>query len=911
MNNTMFNIKAAENVPYYPVVSSGNIAKARCCEKYLANRFMAIDSQNAGTSERLFYKKILSVFKAGLSEGISKETLKESVAEYIENETCASWYDFIHQYEDAKTAFKEKFSRLADYIFDNELKTVKTDCFYEVPFGKAIGTDKWCFDTIRDCADFIFKQGDTIRLVKVQSKTTELSSRARTDENRPYLSPELLALKAGFVKEYPSASAEIWTLSGKDDKNGYFPPFEVKAGKNIISCDFTSADYDELKKRIELSLTVRCSHADCTSCRHRKICRMQSSLRVTDEEKAEQNVSSMAAAHFTDAQRTIIEHIDGPMAGIAVPGSGKTRALVERTARLIAAGIPAENILLVSFTKKACKEISGRLSVITQQMPEVKTLNQFGYDILRAELGAKKLTPATASDKKAMIDSVLNESRRIKGYSYNGAHLRYGITGTAEKWFEAIDKNGFDAFRAANQKMDEETLASIQEAYLRFRKIWTEGGYITFDEQISLVNDLFEEHPELIKKYADKYRYIMVDEYQDVNEQQVKMLYAIAHVHNNIVVMGDDDQAIYGWRGGDNKYLMNFGQEFPSAEIVYMCDNFRSNEPILKSCNSLISRNDGTRMEKAFIAHHAAKNRPTVLRNFDALQCVQLVATAVKSGIMPGEIAIIGKTNKILANISLILEEAGFKAISPKDYVIDDPVFIAVKSILALKRDMNDDMAFAQFLRICGVGYEWLYKVDRNLSLYENYKLCGFIKDGREKALLEAAADKEMNVVNTSVDNEFFSVGFQNAVYMMSTLVRYAAFEDDFASFVRAVCNTVFGVTSHVCMDAMLDLYDEHNCSSIEEFYALMEKMEKYSDETRVGYTESAEYVNLLTAHDSKGKEFSTVIVYGLEDYEDSPEEIRLLFVAMSRAKKNLFITEGICGHSALLNTLRKECEVR
>lgn len=916
----MINLET-NGVQDYGIVSPSKLRDARSCAKSMSMQALSINTKAA--KKNIFYKNVLSLFKEKFSS-LSLNELKSELREYIKENLEADWYELTTAYGDAIEKISGRWARFSEYFKSRDFEVLEVSVPYELMYSTPVGTPFYAFHGIKDTADFIVKDGETVRVIKVIDKVHTLSAKARTDANKVIYSPELLALKAGFVEKYPECSVELWSLRSKDDTTEELAEYEAKQGKNIVSCTFPGFESKALlMSEIVRSLGVQCPKKECRDCRHYDYCVMQTSTRFEDEKKACAENASMHAIKPTMAQQRVINHIEGPMSVIAVPGAGKTRSLVERVVNLKSQGINLAHVLLVTFTNKACQELADRLEVAlgiekgSEGSPVVRTFHRFAYDILKENPGLAGGRFALASDtaKAGFIKGILNREDvpRIGAVSYDGATSRYGIIRQLIKWFDYIKENGEDTFITDYPNKD---TANILAVYHIYSEEWRRAGYITFDELILKVNELFEKYADLSETYAYRFQYIMVDEFQDTDAEQAKFIYSIVKHHNNIVVVGDDDQSIYGWRGGDNHFLINFGDDFPDADVVFMNDNFRSCEPILKACNALIATNT-ERTAKAFVAHKTADYKPVVLRGVDVNLLNALVDRALSAGFKPGDIAIIGRNNKVLFQVSDFLTMNGKKVLSPKDYLIKDTVFMAILDCLELTQDWNNDRALYRLLKIQGVPDELLYKAVKSKSLYDNLVGAGFMPSFNSndlpewRTLVNVVKDIEDGVA-TRVDTTFVYPELVKALFSIFITIANLPLASNFKEAVSSISKNILHVDeSHPCIKALLDEAELLGIEEYDEMLAVMQQMVTFEDERRVGYSVSEDYINLLTAHDSKGKEFPLVILYGLEDFEDTPEEIRLLFVAMSRAKKQLFVTEGLYAQSALLKSIAGEMEVR
>jgi len=562
-----------------------------------------------------------------------------------------------------------------------------------------------------DRADFGFEIGGNVaRVVKVENEENPFSTRARNPENHPSRS-----LQNAFMRAAGYAAVETWYLRSKDEKGDVVPPFEVKPEKNVAVGVISE---EEAKSYLSGIMKNATECGDCKNCRHASVCQIRE-VRID----AEKSIGSKKDPVFTEEQKKAVEHQNGAMALLAVPGAGKTTVLVHRLLKLLKSGVSASEILFVTFTKKAAGEIRERVEALLPEdadIPEISTFNALGYNILKENpmLVGKRIKVADENDLKKLAREVIElfarNGRYLAGMSYAGAYLKFGIVSRLAGWFREIAEVGKETFvERRGAKISD--LDGVLAMYDEYEKMFKSEGYITFDEQVSLVNEIFGKYPKVSAQYAERYRYIMVDEFQDSSEEQVNMIYSIAKHHGNIVVVGDEDQSIYGWRGGSNRFLLNFREDFPNAEIVVMSDNFRSNDKILAAADSVIRINK-TRVAKELRGHKEVKNPPLFFRNCGVEKIAEVIPQLLRA-YRPGDIAILAKTNDELGEIEEALDGI-VKMSAPKDYLVNDAVFQIMYDVLTLYYNLKDDAALYRLLVRLGVS-DFPEKENSAVALYD------------------------------------------------------------------------------------------------------------------------------------------------------------------------------------------------
>ena len=793
-------------------------------------------------------------------------------------------------------------NRLIGFIFQSDYQITKTDVESEVLLNA--NYRGFCIKKIKVKADLIIESGSKVKIVQIKTGDNPYSNRARRQESLTFNSIELQTLYLAFSKFYPqkSISVEVWYMTNKDDTTSkIIERFEHKPGKNIAT--FSYENVSSAWKHLMNSLSFAEKGEDkCETCIHKDVCQVNFRVikqPVNDcENRAPKTTKGVV---FTKSQEKVIKHMDGPMCVIAVPGSGKTFSLTHRLATLLQKGIHPDNILFVTFTRKAANELRERVMRLMgtedeSRIPSIFTFNALGYRILKENplLFGKRVRIADTVDRLELIKEALKESPKIIDMSYDSAYLDYGIIRTLDRMFQELEADGEENFKLRYEGKD---IPGILKVYNYYSKAFKKQGFINFDMQIILVNELFSKYPSVVSKYAEKYKYIMVDEFQDTNEEQAKMIYAIAKRHNNLVVVGDDDQELYGFRGGSNKFILDYKTDFPTAKSVVMNENFRSNNAILEPANELISHNH-KRLEKVIVGHKDAKYKPYYLRGTKTRDIISLINSARKNDYKLGEIAVLARSNKRLFEVADELNGIVEVAV-PKDYIRNDTVFRILNDVLTLYYcGMDIDVALFRYLKFCDINVE--VKSDQKLSLYTNLLAYGM-----------PAVDKMDANCLSRIKKEKDKSPYHIAAYKLISVFKEIQYGHKIEDVLSAICDILFEEKSHKVIDHLITLADERAIVKIADLYRLMDIMILYKDDRRVGYSSRPDAVNLLTVHDSKGKEFPVVIIYATEDFENSEESNKLFYVAMTRAKNTLYFMESLHAKCELFPLFEKSVMVR
>jgi len=355
---------------------------------------------------------------------------------------------------------------------------------------------------------------------------------------------------------------------------------------------------------------------------------------------------------LNDAQQEAVKTIDGPLLILAGAGSGKTKTITSRLAYLLAQGIPASSILTLTFTNKAATQMRDRaLSLIDESIypPLLCTFHKFGLLFLKfnmEKLGRKNSFVVIDNDDKKRI---------IKSF---GIDMPVGlVVNEISKYKNSLISPSF-----AWEKAELPNYKKIAQIYENYEKYIEENNLVDFDDLLALPYRILDENEQLCKETSQRYRYVMVDEYQDTNDLQYKLIRKICSTHNNICVVGDDDQSIYGWRGANIKNILNFKNEFRDTKIIKLENNYRSTTNILKAANELIEHNR-SRLGKVLKSTKADGTKISVLESNNEKIESTVVSNSIRGliadGVNPKEIAILYRINALSRSLEESLNRMG------------------------------------------------------------------------------------------------------------------------------------------------------------------------------------------------------------------------------------------------------------
>ena len=299
---------------------------------------------------------------------------------------------------------------------------------------------------------------------------------------------------------------------------------------------------------------------------------------------------SLAPDQLTPAQRTAVDHFEGPLLVLAGPGSGKTRVITRRMARLVERGVDPRQILAVTFTNKAAEEMAARVERLAGGRPvAVSTFHRFCARLLRdhAELVGLQAnyTILDTTDQKQVVRTVLDELN-LDAVHFPPARISGRISRAKNEQQTAESLQANSVSRVGNHFQE-----VVARVYPRYQDFLLRANAVDFDDLLLHVQQLLTENPELRSRLDQQYRFVMVDEYQDTNLVQYGIVRLLSHDHPNLCVTGDPDQSIYGWRGARVDNILRFEQDYPDATVVRLEENFRSTAAILRSADQLIAHN--------------------------------------------------------------------------------------------------------------------------------------------------------------------------------------------------------------------------------------------------------------------------------------------------------------------------------
>ena len=598
-----------------------------------------------------------------------------------------------------------------------------------------------------------------------------------------------------------------------------------------------------------------------------------------------------------EEQYKVVSHIDGPMLVLAGAGSGKTRAIIYRIFNLIDQGIPSFNILTITFTNKATREIKIRVKDMLKNknlsipmQTNIFTFHSFGLYLLHLYYPNRTdLTIYDTSDKKRILKSCLTELK-IEDFNVDFFSKRIStcknrfITSEA---FESVSDHGSD---------EDQQIAKV---YTLYQKKMDMNHSVDFDDLIMKSVQILNCDSAFLEKMQDKFKYIMVDEYQDTSRSQYLLINLLARKYCNLCVVGDDDQSIYAWRGANIKNILHFEKDYPDLEIIKMERNYRCSKKILEHASHLIKHNTMRKDKKLWTDKEDVKNAIRTKMTTSEREEAEWITHQLKNfekDYFLSDIAIMYRTNAQSRIFEDVLRQYNIP------YVLVGGVRFyhrsEVKDILAylsLGNNNNDDVSFERIINfsVRGIGkvtMDGLKEVAKryNISLFQSIKRVDIQSQMRfnvrrdiiqfisliQKIPYERPIDQTISLVldevgflkklqEKSIHNELDRSRLENVQELLNAAKDF--FIDKQGSSLSVYLNSILLSSS--------DAISEQNVKK----------------------------VTLMTVHTAKGSEYSVVFLAGLEEglfplidrnnLDALDEERRLAYVGMTRAKKMLILT--------------------
>ena len=635
-------------------------------------------------------------------------------------------------------------------------------------------------------------------------------------------------------------------------------------------------------------------------------------------------------------QKEAVEYVNGPLLVIAGAGSGKTRVLTHRITYLIEQGIPPSNVLAVTFTNKAAREMKDRIEGLMRDMsagrgqgdlfggaptpganpfgssqPLIGTFHAVCLRFLRSHIHLLGYEDSfviyDSADQEALMKQILEELGINK--------KTYAPRAILSKISQA--KNQLIGPGEFSSKSHNQFMIVAADCYRHYQLRLKRSQALDFDDIIMKTIELFKAHPEVLKKYQDRYQYIMIDEYQDTNYAQFVLINQLAEKYKNLMVVGDADQSIYGFRGANMSNILDFHKHFPGAKIVKLEQNYRSTSPILDVAHSIISKNQN-RHDKRMRATKEGGPKAEVIAartsRDEALEIAREVGSLKRSNfsLQYSDFAVLYRTNAQ----SRVMEEAFMRYGIPYK-IIGGVKFYSrkeIKDVIAYLRLIHNQHDTVSLLRIINtpsrkIGAKTIEIItdaanQLGMSIFDAMVGCEGVSElnDSKKVALKKFTELILHLKEKSEE------------YNVAGLLKYLLIETGYKEFLLKNSDVVASRNKHGKRDAVGD-----GETRLENVYELISVASKYNElEPRISLSTFLEEVSLIaevdnleetdnavvlmTIHSAKGLEFSNVFVSGLEEGlfphfnsmtspEDLEEERRLMYVAVTRAEEKVYLS--------------------
>lgn len=602
-------------------------------------------------------------------------------------------------------------------------------------------------------------------------------------------------------------------------------------------------------------------------------------------------------------QKEAVVTTEGPLLIMAGAGSGKTRVLTHRIAYLIhEKKVNPWNILAITFTNKAANEMKERVNNLVTDGGEdvwVSTFHSMCVRILRREIDHigydSNFTIAGSSEQNTLMRRVL-KTLNIDPKKYPPRAILAEISNA---------KNLLMTEKAYENQAYNFWQQTVAKAYKMYQAELRRSETVDFDDLIMLTVRLFEEHPQVLSYYQNKFHYIHVDEYQDTNHAQYRLVHLLAERFKNVCVVGDADQSIYGWRGADMQNILDFEKDYPDAQTIMLEQNYRSTKNILKAANAVIENNIN-RQDKNLWTDNVHGDKIMVYFANDEYDETEYVANKIAefmredSSLTFDDFAILYRTNAL----SRVMEDTLKKRQLPYQIVggtgyYERKEILDLVAYLTLIVNPADNLSF---LRIVN-------EPKRSIGASTIAKLTEFA-NFNNMSLYEAALNAQMTNLSARAANNLEEFALMIRDFRKMT---------EFLTMTDLV-ETILDKTGYIeALRKEKSLEAESRIENLEEFYSVTQIFDnsEVEDKTLLSFLtdlsllaptdeieEQTSEVTLMTLHSAKGLEFPIVFIIGVEknifplirqdsDEDDLEEERRLAYVGITRAEKNLFLTSA------------------
>ncbi len=591
-------------------------------------------------------------------------------------------------------------------------------------------------------------------------------------------------------------------------------------------------------------------------------------------------------------QKNAVMTVDGPVLIVAGAGAGKTKTITHRILHIIAGGIKPENILAITFTNKAAREMKERVVDLLKQnsillgtqkkLPFVSTFHSLGVQIIKENAELLKLPRHfnifdKSDSKKVIKEAISNLGLEPKDHLDKISHIISNEKSRGVNLSEYLERGSYD-----------QTSELVKKVWSKYEEVLKKESGLDFDDLLLKTLKLLKKYPDILSKYQKRFLYVHVDEYQDTNKVQNNIVELLVEKHRNICVVGDTDQNIYSWRGAEIKNMLHFEKVFPEVKTFFLEQNYRSTKNILDVANKIIEKNNFRIPKKLFTLNEVGE-KISLFEGRSEIDEAYFIANKskeiIESGVNPEEIAVLYRANFQ----SRVLEEA-FLANTVPYQMLGTKFFERkeIKDCLSYIKASLNESSLSDFARIInvptrGIGKTTLQKIlqgkEGELPVNMQIKINNFRKmlsDFKNVLLKEPPSVAIKYIIKNSGMEDFYKTGLEEDTERLENIMELVTMATSYDSYDKEV-----GIENFLTDSALA------------------------SDQDSLDGKKNG--VKLMTVHSSKGLEFQYVFVCGLEadlfphnrmdrnkkTGEDAEEERRLFYVAITRAGKKLYLTHA------------------
>ncbi|WP_127836526.1 DNA helicase PcrA [Clostridium prolinivorans] len=603
-------------------------------------------------------------------------------------------------------------------------------------------------------------------------------------------------------------------------------------------------------------------------------------------------------------QYEAVTTIDGPLLILAGAGSGKTRVLTYRIAHMIKdLGIYPSSILAITFTNKAAGEMKDRIrNLVGSEVDNmwVSTFHSSCVRILRREIDKlgynKNFVIYDTYDQKTLIKQCIEELNNINEKEIDIKEIINKIGDAKDK---LISPEKFKIEYEHNYRMNK-----IADVYMLYQKRLKANNALDFDDIIFKTVQLFREHKDVLEFYQRKFKYIMIDEYQDTNMAQYELVKLLADKHRNICVVGDDDQAIYTWRGADIRNILGFEKDYPEAKVIKLEQNYRSKANILNAANSVI-RNNYERKDKVLKTTNDLGEKIKIYRAFSDTDEGNFVASEIKR--------LIREEGKNFSDFAILYRTNAQSRIFEDTFIKNDIPYRLIGGLKFYDRkEIKDILAYLRLINnpVDDISLQRIINVPKRS-----------IGETTVAKIQEFANSNEEALYSTLLDIEYVPGLTQKAINSINKFVSlingFIRQKDEIP--VSKLIETILEESGYLKeLKASKDVEDESRIENLKELVSAAVEFEQTSEDTSLSaflekvtlvsdidnFDEKADSVVLMTIHSAKGLEFPVVFMVGMENgifpgaaslnsESEMQESRRLCYVGITRAKEKLYMTSA------------------